>query len=167
MRPKTIRVVAICVVRDGDRIFVSENLDRVKRETFYRPLGGGVEYGERGVDAITRELREEICAEVDNLRLLGTVENIFTLNGAIGHEIVFVYQGRFSDQSFYQRERIDGFDGAEGTEPLVAVWKPLHFFLQGCAPLYPDGLLELLIGKPHVAILRGVFPRVDDKGATT
>jgi 8-oxo-dGTP pyrophosphatase MutT (NUDIX family) len=148
-----IRPLAICVIRDGERILVAEGRDPARRLTFYRPLGGGIEFGELSAAAVVRELREELGAEVVDLRCLGTVENIFTFNGAIGHELVIVYQARFVDPSFYKRERMDGWDGAGGKEPIVALWKPLRFFAQGHAPLYPDGLLELVTGQPHPAII--------------
>ena len=43
--------------------------------------------------AVIREIREEIEAEITDLELLGILESIFTLEGQLGHEIVFVYQG--------------------------------------------------------------------------
>jgi len=43
--PNQIRPLAIYLFRDGDRILVGEGNDPVKRETFYRPLGGGIEFG--------------------------------------------------------------------------------------------------------------------------
>ena len=60
----------------------------------------------------------------------------------MGHEIVIVYAGRFTDSSFYERERIDAIE--DDTIPFTVVWKSLTYFQQGHAPLYPDGLLELL-----------------------
>ncbi len=86
------------------------------------------------------------------MHCLGTIENVFTYNCEIGHEIVIVYRARFVDQSLYARERVDGWDGVDGKQPMIAVWKPLAFFAAGHAPLYPDGLLELLRGEPHPAV---------------
>lgn len=41
-----IRPLAICVFRHQDRILVAEGYDPVKDEHFYRPLGGGNEFGD-------------------------------------------------------------------------------------------------------------------------
>ena len=41
-----IRPIAICVFHNSNRILVFEGQDPVKGETFYRPLGGGIEFGE-------------------------------------------------------------------------------------------------------------------------
>jgi hypothetical protein len=40
-----IRPIAICVFRHKDRILVAEGYDPVKKQTFYRPLGGVIEFG--------------------------------------------------------------------------------------------------------------------------
>ena len=88
-------------------------------------------------------MREELGAEVTDLRYLGTLENVFTYNGEAGHEIVLVYDGRFTDASFYKRDRIDAIE--DDTIPFTAVWKSLIYFQEGQAPLYPDGLLALLL----------------------
>jgi 8-oxo-dGTP pyrophosphatase MutT (NUDIX family) len=142
MKQTRPRSLAICVFKNKDRILVAEGYDSVKEQLFYRPLGGSIEFGEHSRATIARELQEEIGAEVTELRYLGTIENIFTYNGEMGHEIVIVYVGRFTDSSFYERERIDAIE--DDTIPFTGVWKSLTYFQQAHAPLYPDGLLELL-----------------------
>ena len=86
-----IRPISICVLRRGDEILVMEARDESRDLTFYRPLGGGIEFGERSDDAVKRELQEEIGAELDELRLLTVLENLFEFEGKAWHEIVFVY----------------------------------------------------------------------------
>jgi ADP-ribose pyrophosphatase YjhB (NUDIX family) len=145
MKPGKIRPLAICVFRREDRILVAEGYDKTKRQTFYRPLGGRIEFGERAADTVARELREEIQQDVRDLRYLGTLENIFTYEGLAGHEIVLVYDGVFVDESVYTRAAIEGTEAEDILQPLfTAYWKPLAFFRGGAAPLYPDGLLTLL-----------------------
>ncbi len=140
--PQYIRPIAVCVIWRGDSIFVSEGRDRVKNQTFYRPLGGAIEFGELGADAITREIREELGAELTRVKFLGALENIFTLEGVAGHEIVLVFEGRFADDALYGIDETTGFEGVGAS--FKALWKPLSDFEDGAAPLYPEGLLELL-----------------------
>lgn len=142
MKKPRIRPLALCVFQHQERILVSENYDPTKRETFYRPLGGGIEFGEQGIDAAAREIREELAAAVRDLAYLGTLENIFTFNGKPGHEIVLIYDGSFVDASLYDR---DSLAGREGSHAFKAVWKHLSDFVPGHPPLYPDGLLKLLL----------------------
>ncbi len=136
-----IRPLAICLFRTGDRILVAEGHDPVKGETFYRPIGGAIEFGERAAAALVREVREEIGEEIADLRYLGTLENLFTFNGRPGHEIILVFDGRFVDRHIYERAVLNGneHDGLA----FRAFWKSLSEFGPG-APLYPDGLTELL-----------------------
>ena len=72
-----IRPIAICLFRYENKILVAEGKDPIKDQTFYRPLGGGIEFGERSEETIRREIREELNEEVTALRYLGTLENIF------------------------------------------------------------------------------------------
>jgi 8-oxo-dGTP pyrophosphatase MutT (NUDIX family) len=114
----------------------------VKGETYYGPLGGGVEFGERAADAVRREMMEELGAELARVRLLGVLENIFTYEGRPGHEIVFVYRGWFADASLYERDELRWTE-SDGTEWL-ARWMPLEHFARGGPPLYPAGVYALL-----------------------
>jgi 8-oxo-dGTP pyrophosphatase MutT (NUDIX family) len=101
-----IRVLALGLIREGDRIFISEGYDPVKQQTFYRVMGGGVEFGETSYDALKREFQEEIQAELTNIKYLGCLENLFTFNGQPGHEIIQLYQCDFVDPKFYQLEQL-------------------------------------------------------------
>jgi ADP-ribose pyrophosphatase YjhB (NUDIX family) len=76
---------------------VAEGRDSVKQQTFYRPPGGTIEFGEQGNETVVRELLEEIDAEVAEPRYIGTLENISTLEGQPEREIVLVCQGDFVD----------------------------------------------------------------------
>ena len=109
-----VRPIAICVLRRGSEILVFEARDSSANGTFYRPLGGGVEFGELGAQAVVREIREEIGAEIVNVRYLATLENIFELEGAPGHEIVLVYEAEFAGSDVYERDAMTGAedDGA-------------------------------------------------------
>ena len=135
-----IRPIALAVVRDSDRLLVFEGFDPTKDEVFYRPLGGGIEFGETGEQAVRREILEEIGAEVAYARYVETLENIFVYDGAPGHEIVRVYHVVLLERSSYDR---DAWDGTEGRSTLRVLWKAIDDFREG-ARLYPAGLLDLL-----------------------
>lgn len=139
-----IRPLALCVFRRADKIFVARGYDSVKDETFYRPIGGRIEFGERGDETVQREVREEIDAEAADLVYLGTLESIFRYEGKARHEIVMIYDGRFTDPARNQDDyRVHGSD--DGDILYQGSWKPLDFFrCEGAPPLYPSGLLALL-----------------------
>ena len=142
MKKNKIRALAICIFRNRDKILVFEGHDPQKDQTFYRPLGGGIEFGERSDEALCREMMEELDAEVTDLKYLGTLENIFVFNGIPGHEIVQVYDGRLVDSKMYEQAEMSGAE-ADGGQ-FKALWKRLDEF-NPQSPLYPDGLLEILV----------------------
>lgn len=143
MKPNVIRPIAICVFRNDGRILAAEGYDPLKGQTFYRPLGGAIEFGEYSAATIERELSEELGTAVVDLRYLGAIENVFTYDGRTGHEIVMVYDGAFVDRSLYERPVIEGVE--DDGLAFRAVWINLNDCAKpGAPPLYPTGLLEML-----------------------
>lgn len=138
-----IRTIAICVFRQNDRILVAHGYDPVKKETFYRPLGGGIEFGEYSEQTIHRELLEEIGADVCELKYLGTLENVYVFNGTPGHEIVMVYDGTLKNSGLYEQTLILGKE-MDIEDSFQASWKHIDEFGNGKLILYPTGLLKLL-----------------------
>ncbi len=72
-----IRFLALGIVRKENYLFLSQGFDSVKNETFYRAMGGGVEFGETSREALVREFQEEISAELTNIQYLGCLEKRF------------------------------------------------------------------------------------------
>ncbi|MDZ7343929.1 MAG: NUDIX hydrolase [candidate division KSB1 bacterium] len=140
-KPPGIRVIAICVFRREESILVFDGYDAVKETYYYRPLGGGVEPGETTRETVAREIAEELSLQIDALELLGVLENIFVLEGQPKHEIVFVYDARFVDESVYAQNELHGRE-ANG-EPLRATWRRLDSFKEKHR-LVPEGLESLL-----------------------
>lgn len=138
-----IRVLALGLIRDGERIFISEGYDPVKQQTFYRAMGGGVDFGETSREALEREFQEEIQAELTNIRYLGCLENLFVFNGQQGHEILQVYQCDFADPKFYQLEQLVF---AEGQRKKTALWVDINRFSSGELKLVPEQFLAYCEG---------------------
>ena len=140
-----IRIQALALVRQHDRILVEQGRDDVKGETFFRLLGGTVEFGETGAETLRRELREELGAEADVGRLIATIENLFTYEGRAAHEICLVYECRLRDERLYA---LDAWDSPEETPDGVVVhpvsWRAIDSFGPGRDIFYPEQLLELL-----------------------
>ena len=140
-----IRPKAICIIRNGARLLLEYSKWPTEKDVFYVPLGGEIKYGEYGENTIRREIKEEIGAEIKNIRFLGSIENIFEVQDDIGHEIVLVYEADFVDKSYYEKDVIEGLE-TEIDPPLTMViyWKTFSEIEQEGLPLYPDRLKELL-----------------------
>lgn len=104
------------------------------------------------VAAAAREIREEIGLDITDLQLLGALENIFTYEGELGHEIVFVYAARFVDGSAYATEEFVVTE--DNGDILTARWLPLAFF-NGYHRLVPEGIKELIHARATESQVRG------------
>jgi ADP-ribose pyrophosphatase YjhB (NUDIX family) len=137
-----LRAKAICAVRHRGRILVIEGHDSCTQERFFYLPGGRIEFGERSGDAVRREMREELCIEIGNLRLMGVLENLFTLDGCPGHEIVFVYDAVLADRTLYGRVSLQGRESNGAI--FDAVWLNLDSLGPETPPICPDGVVSLL-----------------------
>lgn len=140
-----IRIQALALVRRGDRLLVEQGRDEVKDETFFRLLGGTVEFGEKGADTVRRELREELGADVEVCALVTSIENLFTYEGEAWHDLCLVYECSSRDKGLYS---LDEWEAEEMTPngPITHLvsWRRVDSFGPDRGNLYPEELLDLL-----------------------
>ncbi|KAA0231516.1 MAG: NUDIX domain-containing protein [Dehalococcoidia bacterium] len=136
-----IRVIALAIAWRGSELLLLKGSDEVRGDFFYRPPGGGVEFGETSSGAVRREMMEEFGAAVTLKRSLGVIEDVFTYRGEAGHQVAFLHEVEFEERGFYAREEID-FVEAEWDGP--ATWRPLASFAAGPDRLVPEGLFAIL-----------------------
>jgi 8-oxo-dGTP pyrophosphatase MutT (NUDIX family) len=141
----SIRTTALAMIWRGDEFLVSEFDHLDHGGYYYRPLGGGIEFGEYGIDALRRELKEELRSNIADIQYLTTLENLYSYTGIFFHEIILLYQCRLLDTSLYFKDIIFYQDESVGVVSSEhAVWKPLSLFEDGGPMLVPDGLFEYL-----------------------
>ncbi len=138
MNNKKIRPVVLLVAIKKNKILVISGHDYGKNENFYRLIGGGIEFGETGVEALKREVKEEINTEIENVKYIGLIENIFNYEKKNMHEIVLLYKAEFKDRSIYKKKKIKILDSRH---PQKAYWLDKKKVLK--SKLYPDKLREL------------------------
>lgn len=137
---RRIRVKAFAVILDAtrERLLVAR-MSTAENPVFHRPLGGSVEVGEQAAAAVVREIAEELDATLVEPELLGVLENIFTINGETGHEVVFAYAGRLLEPGIVPPQGRTFWDV---DEEVFAEWRPVTG-LPG-VPLFPTGMDELV-----------------------
>lgn len=136
------RVIALAVIeREDGALLLAPGEDKHKGEKFYRPLGGGVNYGELSQDTVNRELMEEIGFEVVVGERIEIIENVFEYLGMQMHEIMILYRVSFSDESLYDLETFEVVD-SKGIGK--AVWRTKSQIQSEDAKLYPVELIELV-----------------------
>lgn len=122
------------IVRSNGKLLFSRGYDRVKKQAFLRPLGGHVEFGERGEETIRREMLEEVGCRALNVKFLSVIENHFTYNGKQGHEIILVCEGELENKELYRKPR---FMFKEGERAVEAGWYLREDVLREALPVYP------------------------------
>ena len=141
---RRLRVIAIAALVHRDHVLLAEGHDTVKDETFFRPLGGEVEFGEQATDAVRREFVEETGLAIEVTAPLGVIENLFTYQGQPGHEIVFEFVARLADGA--PPPGLAAIEATEGGATFVAKWLPLAEVIAGVHRVYPDALPQRLAG---------------------
>ena len=128
-----IEIKAFCLIRHDRKILVSKGYDKTKKETFYRFLGGTVEFGETGEQAVVREIKEELGSGLLEVVRLDLIQNIFSYNNEDRHQLTFLFEGTLSDKTLHEKDSIQIMDAPESQ----AVWLPIEEVLNGKAILYP------------------------------
>ena len=128
---KEIRPIVLGLAIKDNKLLVSEGFDKVKNQTFYRCLGGGIEFLEKSTDALKREFKEEINIDIVIKDFLGISENIFTYEGKNAHELVFYYNINILDKD-YKEEYVVTDDNGQSK----AIWIDINEFKNGNKILY-------------------------------
>lgn len=142
-----IQVKALGLVWRNGRLLASEIYQDDGSIKGVRPLGGRLEFGETWRDALVREFDEELGVQV---KLIGTplfLENIYTHQGVIGHEMVVLSDVLFPDDAFQGEEIIEYVE--DSGENCRARWFDLADLDCGGLELYPDGLKAALKDRPQ------------------
>lgn len=135
---KPMRNVVLGIAEHDGKILVYKGISPDTGVPFYRPLGGGIEHCELSKDALPREFKEELNAEIEILGFLGVIEEVFEWNGKKAHQIFFNYRIRFLDPAFYEDRKFRVLD-----DSVTAFWKPISDFQNGDR-LVPENLLNWL-----------------------
>lgn len=129
-----VKAMLIALNDQGTAHAVSVNAPTAENpDGYHRFIGGSVELGETHRDAVLREVREELGASVADLVYLGCIENIFRINGALGHEIVFLYTGQLDPAPSPTGATLTEIDGSV----LPIEWRNVAIDQTRSIPLYP------------------------------
>ena len=136
---KEIRPIVLGLAIKDNKLLVSEGFDKVKNQTFYRCLGGGIEFLEKSTNALKREFKEEINIDIVIKDFLGISENIFTYEGKNAHELVFYYNINILDED-YKEEYVVTDDNGQSK----AVWIDINEFKNKNKILYPQEVFKYI-----------------------
>lgn len=138
---RDIRPVALGVVRRGDEVLLARHVDPETNEEFYRPIGGGFDFGEHSRDAVVREFNEELSVDFRIEHHLATRERVFEFAGTPGHEIWRLYEGTITESWPYERDEFEA-EEPEVDETFPVEWVDIARLDD--VVVYPDDLAALL-----------------------
>ena len=136
---KEIRPIALGLAIKNNKLLVSEGFDKVKNETFYRCLGGGIEFLEESKEALKREFLEEINVDITVKDFLGISENIFTYQGKKAHELILFYSIEISDENYQEEYKVIDDHGE-----TIAKWIDIDEFKNKNKILYPEEVFKYI-----------------------
>ena len=139
---KNIQCVVHGLIIKDSKVLTYEVQDKVKKKSFFRLIGGHIEFGESASDALIREFKEEIDEEIKIVQKLDVFENIFIYKGSPQHEFVSLFEVEFLNKDIYDIDNIVGCEGPYRT--FNAKWIDNNQFLSGQKVLYPPEVLDYL-----------------------
>lgn len=140
-----IRVKALGLLWREAHLLCAEVPDDQGQTKGLRPLGGTVAFGESWRTALVREFREELGVTVAISGPQMVLENLYTHEGAPGHEVLFIADVTCAAPLGAGLAPI-AFQEHDGT-PCQARWvRPDDTRL----PLYPEGLRAHLKERTHL-----------------
>ena len=139
---KRIRPIALGLIEHEGYLFVSRGKDPKTSESFYRFLGGGIDFGETSQAALEREFLEEVQAELTAIEYITCLDNIFVYNGKPKHELIQLFRAQLVDSKFFQLQ--ETFRFVEGERVDQALWIETSRVLSGEYRLVPESCHQYL-----------------------
>ena len=136
---KEIRPIALGLAIKNNKLLVSEGFDKVRNETFYRCLGGGIEFLEKSEEALKREFLEEINVDITVKNFLGISENILTYQGNKSHELILFYSIEISGENYQEEYKVIDDHGE-----TIAKWIEIDEFKNKNKILYPKEVFKYI-----------------------
>ena len=136
---KEIRPVVLGISKKNNKILVSQGYDKKTGQTFYRCLGGGIEFLETSQEALKREYKEELNIDIEVGEFCGIAENIFEFEGNKAHELILFYYIKIKESDFKEEYHMLE-DGGEND----AFWIDIEDFKSNNKILYPQQIFKYL-----------------------
>ena len=138
-----IRAKVIGIAKHKNRLLVCEVLDDQGTLKGWCPLGGGIEFGETGEEALKREIFEEVGSHIQITGAPIFCENFFEHHGVKGHEMILAFSIHFDNPQIYIRKR---FQIREHSGSLHWVeWIDIDRFQTGEVILFPPNLVRQIL----------------------
>lgn len=115
-----VKVKARTLVLHGGRVLLELRSGETGRLCL-RPIGGNVEFGEKGAETVAREFCEETGLHLSEIQFLGCIEDVDP--GKTWHEICLLYAARIVESQAYLAASLPIRE--EDGRAFTAYWLPI------------------------------------------
>ena len=124
------------------KVLVYSVEDQIRKKTFFRLIGGHIDFGEEASDALIREFKEEINEDIKIVEQLDVFENLFFYKEGKQHEFVSLFKIEFCNKKMYSKKDIIGNEGPDRC--YKANWISIDEFKNKNKVLYPPNIVRYL-----------------------
>ena len=89
------------IIKKENKVLVHHSIGS---EHFTLP-GGRVKEGESSIEALQREIKEEMDFETEYVRPVSLIENFFIMKGKEYHELLMTHELKFKNEEIYAKEK--------------------------------------------------------------
>lgn len=138
------RVGAYITCKDKMLLQVSKGVN------FHNLVGGRVQLGESTIDAIKREVKEELGIDIKNPRLMVVAEDFFKWEGKNAHELFFVFHVKLPQKYLKMFDNFKILDQTDTTmwveKAKLKEWKCLPSLIYDLPKLEENPNITHIIG---------------------
>ena len=91
------------IIKKKNKVLVHHSIGS---EHFTLP-GGRVKEGESSIEALQREIKEEMDFETEYVRPVSLIENFFIMKGKEYHELLMTHELKFKNEEIYAKEKYE------------------------------------------------------------
>ena len=91
------------IIKKENKVLVHHSIGS---EHFTLP-GGRVKEGESSIEALQREIKEEMDFETEYVRPVSLIENFFIMKGKEYHELLMTHELKFKNEEIYAKEKYE------------------------------------------------------------
>lgn len=91
------------IIKKKNKVLVHHSIGS---EHFTLP-GGRVKEGESSIEALQREIKEEMDLETEYIRPVSFIENFFIMKGKEYHELLMTHELKFKNEKIYAKDRYE------------------------------------------------------------
>lgn len=94
------------LIKKDNQILVHHGIEK----DHYTLPGGRVQAGESSIDALRREIKEEMGFETEYMRPVSLIENFFEMNNKNYHELLITHELKLKDIELYKQNKYDAIE---------------------------------------------------------